>query len=258
MFSLRKLIVTAAAAILLGVIPVSAPEAQTPVDPRFKTTAEMAAAIAHTIDLSLSKTTDAPMNFRSATSRENIVEILYTVRDVAILAKLKASADKYKRDTVSYFCKGDRLPYINAGVVIRNIVAAFDDSDRVETTIDRSACASLPLPPKLADSKALVEIARNVARAENKENASKQPTNDLFHFEVATSHESIVEMRFIVADAAVGQRLGANREQVVGFLQGSSCFKHGDDLRQGLSLHYVFNLKDNSPVIEFTFDKSSC
>jgi hypothetical protein len=249
MHSLRQAIVSAMATMLVCAAPASVLKAQTPTDPRFKTTAEMATAIAHTIDASLPKTTDGPINFQSATSRENIVEIIYTIRDAAALAKLKASVDKSKRDTASYYCKGERLSYINAGVVIRIVVAASDGHDRVETTIDRSACASLPPPPKLADSKTLIEMARTVAQAENDENASKPPTNGPFHFEAATAHESIVEVRFSVADAAVGQRISANRVQVVGLFQGSSCFKHGDDLRRGLSLHYVFVLKDDSPVM---------
>jgi hypothetical protein len=257
MYLLRKAVVAATTIALFGVLPVLAAKAQTSTDPKFKSIAEMATAIAHTIDVSLSKTTDRPINFQSATSHENVVEIIYTVRDVAAIAKIKTSADKYKRDTISYFCKDERLSYINAGVVIRNILAASDGSDRVETTIDRSTCASLPLPPKLADPKTLVEIARTVAQAENGD-ASNQSSNGPFHFETAAAHEGVVEMRFTVADAAVGQRISANRAQVVGFLQGSSCFKHGDDLRRGLSLHYVFNLKDDSPVMEFTFDKSSC
>jgi hypothetical protein len=258
MYSVHKAIATATAAMLLAAVMVSAAEAQTPIDPRFKTTAEMAMAIAHTIDVSFPKTTDGPINFQSATSRENIVEVIYTVRDVAAIAKVKATTDKYKSGIASFFCKAGRLPYINAGVVIHTVLAASNGRDRVETTIDRSTCASLPPLPILADSKTLLEIARTVAQAENKENASKRTTNGLFHFEAATAHEGTVEMRFTVADAAVGQRISANRVQLVGVLQGSSCFKHGDDLRRGLSLHYVLSLKDDSPVIEFTFDKSSC
>ena len=258
MVSLRHTTVSAAAIVLLGAVPVSTPEAQTAIDPKFRSTAEMAMAIAHTIDVSLPKTTDRSLNFQSATSHENIVEIIYTVRDATFIAKLKTSSGDYKRGTISYFCKDERLSYINAGVVIHNILAASDGSDRLETTVDRSACASLPLPPTLADSKTLIEMAQAVVQAENKENASRKPTNDTLHFETAVAHDAIVEMRYSVADAAVAQRITANRVQTIGFLQGSSCARYGDDLRRGLSIHYVFNLKDDSPVMEFTFDKSSC
>jgi len=258
MYSLRRAIVTVSATLLLGAVPAAAQVAQTPIDPRFKTPAEMAGAIAHTIDASFPKTKDGPINFQAATSRENVVEIVYAVTDAAAFARLKASADKIKLGTASYFCKGERLSYINAGVVIRTVEAASDGHDRVEITVDRSACENLAPPPKLADPQTLSAIARTVAQAENEENGSKRSADSPFYFEAATAHEGIVEMRFMVADADVGQHISAKRLQLVGVLQGNSCYKHGDDLRRGLSLHYVFNLKDNSPVIDFTFDKSSC
>jgi hypothetical protein len=258
MRSLRSAIMTASATLLLGAAPAAAQVAQAPIDPRFKTPAEMAAAIAHTIDASFPKTKDGPINFQAATSRENVVEIVYAVTDADAFTRIKASADKIKLGAASYFCKDERLSYIKAGVVIRTVEAASDGHDRVEITVDQSACESLAPPPKLADPQTLAAIARTVAQAENEENGSKRSSDAPFYFEAATAHEGTVEVRFTVADADVGQHISANRTQVVGVLQGSSCFKHGDDLRQGLSLHYVFNLKDNSPVIDFTFDKSSC
>ena len=252
---LRRSILTSSTTLLLCTALTSALKAQTPTDPRFKTVSEMATAIAHTIDASLPKATEGPISFQGATSRDNVIDIIYIVRDPAAFTKLKESAEKTQRAMASYYCKGGRLSYINAGVVIRTVNATSDGHDRVETVVDRSACATLAPPPAMADAQALREMAQTVAQAANTEKTS---IDGPLHFDAATAHDSMVEMHYTVADAAAGQSISANRVQLVGFLQGSSCAKYGDDLRRGLSLHYVFNLKDNSPVIDFTFDKSSC
>ena len=105
-----------------------------------KTPAESAKMIARTIDASTPKTPNAPITFVSATSHDNIVEILYSVKDAALFTNAKLRQEGMRLQIVQYFCSVGRIEYINSRVVILQSYVLSDKSDRIEITIDKSSC----------------------------------------------------------------------------------------------------------------------
>lgn len=120
---------------------------------------EMAQAIARTIDANAVKPTSGPLAFVSATAHDNVVEILYAARDVALFAGNKANSAGTKRALVRYYCDRSRISFLNSGIVIHQVILAPDKSDRLEFTVDHLSCANLQMP-KLADAASLARIAQ--------------------------------------------------------------------------------------------------
>ena len=227
------------------------------VDSRFRTLDELAKAIAHTIDVSFPKNPNGPMRFVGADPHGNIVEV-HWISDAAGLTAIKAASEKVRRFMGTYLCDGERRPYLNAGVVIHYILASPDGRDRFEFSIDRTTCISLPPTPEPADSKTLIERAQAIARAENEKAASGRSSNSPIQFESASARENIVEMSFVVADPNLGRGFAVNGAQLRGMTHGFSCGGYGNDLRRGLSMHWIYKLPDGHVLFDFAFDKSSC
>jgi hypothetical protein len=78
-------------------------------------------------------------------------------------------------------------------------------------------------------------------------------------FQSATSHDGVVEMRFVANDAAAFARLKANAEQVRLAKAPYYCNEARlAYLKQGVVMHEVIATPDNSDQIDLTFDSSSC
>jgi hypothetical protein len=140
---------------------------------------------------------------------------------------------------------------------MHEVIAMPGDSDQIEFTFDKSSCDALP-NAQLADSKTLAELALTVAKAQNDaagNEASGKASNPSFHLEGATAHQGIVDERFIVPDQSANQ---ANRGKIVAVATGYFCTKFRDVISQGLAFHQFFVLADDSPVIDFTVDRSNC
>ena len=258
MLSPRGSSATAAVAILLGVAAIGEIRAQgngsQPTTP-----AEMAKAIARTIDANTMKMATGPTSFVSATAHDNIVEILYATRDAKFFAENKANAESTRLTFAHFYCDASRKSYLNSGVVIHQTLTSPDNSDRVEFTADRATCASLSAAPSIADAQTLAKTAQTVAQTENTTNKSLKPNvNTPFRIEDATSHDGIVEIRSSVVDASIEEKIKANPRPMIGILQGYYCDKYGDYIRSGLSLHAIILLANGTPVVDFTIDKSSC
>jgi hypothetical protein len=256
MFSLRLATRVIAAAALIGGAFGEA-NGQTANTPAPATPADVAKTIAFAINANTVKTPGAALAFESATSHDNVVEMKYVVSDAAGFARLKASADQTRLVKASYYCKESRLAYLKLGVVMHEVIATPTNSDHIDFTFDKSSCDALP-KATLADAKTLAELALSVAKAQNEaaaNEASGKASNTAFHLDGATAHQGIVDERFIVPDQSANQ---ANRGKIVAVATGYFCAKFRDVISQGLAFHQFFILADNSPVIDFTVDKTNC
>jgi len=250
----RSAIRIVAVAVLIGG-PFGKATSQTVSNQGPKTPAEIAKAIAATINASTPKVLAAQIAFESTTSHDNIVELRYVANDSAIISRLRSTADQTRVAKASYYCNEARISYLKQGVVMREIVATSDNSDHIEFTFDISTCDRLP-KPKQADSKTLAEFALTAARTENAELG--KPSNSWFRLDRATAHQGIVDERFISLDASAAASAQANRGNIRGILTGYFCGKYRDFIFQGLAFHHFFVLPDGSPVIDFTIDRSNC
>jgi hypothetical protein len=225
-----------------------------------KTPVEMARAIANTISANTVRARGAPIAFVSATSHDNVVELRYVANDAATFSRIKGNADQVRLSKASYYCNESRIAYLKQGVVMHEVIAASNNSDALDFTFDKSSCDSLP-KSEPADFKTLSEFALTVAKAENeaaKIEALGQSPKSPFHLDGATAHQGIVEERFIVLDASARASTEANRSNIRGVLTGYFCGKYRNFISQGLVFHHFFVLPDNSPVIDFTIDRSTC
>jgi hypothetical protein len=244
------------AVLSFGLVAVDSAAAQTS---PLQTPAELAKAIARTIDAGTLKTPDGPISFVSATAHDNTVEVRFTTRNADMFARAKANTEMQRVALTRYYCDASRVTALNTGVVIHQVIAGPDNRDSIEFTIDKSACAALAAPPKLADAKTLAAMAQTVAQTLNTESKSSQPKpNNPFHFDTATGHDGVVEVHYNIIDTSVAQNAKANSGPLVGILKGYFCGGYGDDIRRGLSFHLAFTLVDGSPVIDFPIDRSSC
>jgi hypothetical protein len=103
----------------------------------------------------------------------------------------------------------------------------------------------------------VAETAKAIANTINA-TAPKTP-GAAISFESATSHDNIVEMRYVANDAAVFVRLKSTIDQMR--LAKTSYYCNESRvayLRQGIVMREVIATSNNSDQIEFTFDKSSC
>jgi hypothetical protein len=259
MFSLRLATRVLAAAALIGGAFGEA-NGQTAKTPGPATPADVAKAIAFAINANTVKTPGAALTFESATSHDNVVEMRYVASDDAGFARLKASVDQTRLVKASYYCKDSRLAYLKLGVVMHEVIATPGNSDQIEFTFDKSSCDDLP-KPKLADAKTLAELALTVAKAQNQaaENeALGKASNASVHLSEATAHQGVVDERFIIPDSSSGAKTQANRGKIVAVTTGYYCSKFRDVISQGLAFHQFFVLGDDSPVIDFTIDRSNC
>src|ERR1700733_13899139 len=220
-----------------------------------ETPVELAKVIARTINDNKLKAPGAEIAFESATSHENVVELRFVANDAAALLNLKSGADQTRLIHATFYCNESRITYLKRGIVIHELIATLQNSDRIEFTFDLSTCDSLP-KPKLADPSALAEFAVTVAKAEH-DNANKRPDLSVRLVEV-TSHQGVVDEHSIVLDAAIAARLQANRRQYGAILAGFFCTRYRMFILQGLTIHYFVSLPDGSEVIDFTFGSSSC
>jgi hypothetical protein len=259
MFSLRLATRFIAAAALTGAVLGEA-NGQTTDTQAPATPAQVAKAIAFAINANTAKTPGAALVFESATSHDNVVEMKYVVSDAAGLARLKASADQTRSVKTSYYCKESRLAYLKLGVVMHEVFVTPGNGDRIDFTFDKSSCDALP-KATLADPKTLAELALTVAKAQNEAGENQalgKASNASFHLDGATAHQGVVDERYIVADPAAKASAQANRGKIVAVATGYFCSKYRDFISQGLAFHHFYVLADNSPVLDFTIDRTNC
>jgi hypothetical protein len=78
-------------------------------------------------------------------------------------------------------------------------------------------------------------------------------------FESATSHDNIVELRFVASDSAIFARLKSNADQMrlgkISYYCNESRIAY---LKQGVVMREILATSGNTDQIEFTFDISTC
>jgi hypothetical protein len=217
-----------------------------------KSPAELARDIAHTVSAFAPKESGVGIKFQYATANENVVEIKYSVTDPVMFARLKAQAASFKGGKISYFCGEGRGALLKQGVIIREITAASDGSDKIEVVVDKAACERIALP-SLAQPEILAQLAQSIAMSKNE--LEKFEGNALLSFGGTTSHEGVVEERVIVADAATFRMNSINLR---GVLTGYNCGKYREQILQGVTIRYSFVLGGGDPAENLLIDRSKC
>ena len=262
MLSLRLATRIVAAAALLGVALGEA-YGQTAGNAAPPTPAETAKAIANAIAASTQPTPGAPLSFESATSHDNVVELRYLANDAGF-ARMKTSSEQMRLAKVSYYCEESRLAFLKRGVVIHEVVTTAANTEQINFTFDKSSCDSLPkaaLDDKaaLADPKTLAEFALTIAKAANETAGNEgKSANGPFRLSGATAHQGVVDERFTVLASSATAITPENRGKITAVVTGVFCTKYHDVIAQGLAFHNFFVLADQSPVMDFTVDRSNC
>ena len=168
MFSLRRSFIATAASVLVLLVAIGEADSQKASNAEPKTAAELATAIAIAIDAKIPKTPNVPIVFESASSHDNFIEVHYRATDARFFPHNKAEGDERRLRLTNYFCFTPQIwLFRRNGVVIHQVLAAPDNSDPFEFTIDQSACATM------------VEDAKTLAQEiERKRPESTQPTTD--------------------------------------------------------------------------------
>jgi hypothetical protein len=139
MFSLRRSF--SAVSILFLAVGISEADGQKASTPPPKTAAEIATAITNS---NVRKMPNALIVFESATAHDNFVEVRYTAVDARLFPHNKAEGDERRLMLTWDFCLNPRILLLQAnGVVIHQVLAAPDNSDPFEFTIDQSACTAV-------------------------------------------------------------------------------------------------------------------
>jgi hypothetical protein len=215
-------------------------------------TPDIAKTVASALTANMVKTPGQAITFESATSHENVVELRYVVSDPAGFARLKGNLNLTRSVKAAFYCKKLGVAYLNRGVVIHEVMATSTHSDQIDITVDKSSCADLP-KVSVADAGTLAALALSAAKSENETTRSPSHTT----FGGATAHQGTVDERFTVPDSA---RAGtqANRGKIASVLTGYVCTRYRDVIFQGVAFHDFFVATDDSPLIDFTIDGSSC
>jgi hypothetical protein len=258
MLSLQLATRIVAAAALLGVALGEA-DGQTAGNAAPPTPAETAKAIANGIAASTQRTPGAPLSFESATSHDNVVELRYLANDAGF-ARMKTSSEQMRLAKISYYCKDSRLAFLKQGVVIHEVVTTAANTEQINFTFDKSSC---DIKPKvaLADPNTLAEFALTIAKAANEaasNEAQGKSANGPFRLSEATAHQGVVDERFTVLASSGTAMTAENRGKITAVVSGIFCTKYHDVIAQGLAFHNFFVLADQSPVMDFTVDRSNC
>ena len=258
MLSLRLATRIVAAAALLGVALGEA-HGQTAGNTAAPTPAEMAKAIANGIAANTQRTPGAPLSFESATSHDNVVELRYLADDAGF-ARMKTSSEEMRSAKVSYYCKDSRRAFLKQGIVIHEVVTTAANTEQINFTFDKSSCDNLP-KVALADPKTLAEFALTIAKAANEaagNEAQGKSANGPFRLSAATAHQSVVDERFTVLTSSTTAMTPESRGKITAVFTGVFCAKYREVIAQGLAFHNFFVLADQSPVMDFTVDRSNC
>jgi hypothetical protein len=258
MLSLRLATRIVAAATLLSVALGEA-DGQTAGNAAPPTLAETAKAIANGIAASTQRTPGAPLSFESATSHDNVVELRYLANDAGF-ARMKTSSEQMRLAKVSYYCQDSRLAFLKQGVVIHEVVTTAASTEQINFTFDKSSCDSQP-KAVLADPKTLAEFALTIAKTANEaagNEAQEKSANGPFRLSGATAHEGVVDERFTVLASSATAMTPENRSKVTAVVTGVFCTKYREVIARGLAFHNFFVLADQSPVMDFTVDRSNC
>ena len=168
MFSRRRSLIAAGCAVPLVVAAIGKAGGQTAsrLEAPPKTPAEMAHAIAHSIDAmaraidaKMPKTATPPRTFKFATSHDNVVEVHYRANNAGMLPRNKAEGEEQRLRFAGKFCfDGSVSLFQKNGVVIHQVLASPDDRAPFEFTIDQSTCAA-----RIEDAKARIGSVKQEA-----------------------------------------------------------------------------------------------
>jgi hypothetical protein len=219
--------------------------------------ARLAADIAREMNIRAPRVpSNAPLAFGSATSHDQIVETRWVIKDPFLFSVFKngLSSQLVRVTKATRYCTERNIAAMMRGVEIHEILTRADGSDPLDYKIDASLCEVLPKPPP-TDAATLVELAREVARAEN---SRKPQPGASFRLDGAVPHGEVVEERLIVRDTSVRDGLLAERAHFEGLQKDYLCPTYRNDMFRGVAFHLVFMMSDGSPVLDVAINKSNC
>jgi hypothetical protein len=220
---------------------------------------QLAGAIAHTIEVSTVRSPDAPLTFDGAIVQGTKVIIHYTVKDSALLAKAKTSSDHMRETTASHFCRDpQRAAPLKRGISLIYLYELANKSDRLEFSIDATACASLAAVMPASASE-LSQMATQVVDHLRSDGEKAQQTQRGVTLKRLEAKDGIVEQHFVVVVPAFESFYRANIPQTQGMLKGYVCSRFGDRVRRGLRFHLVYEqFETGAKLSEFNIGPSDC
>jgi hypothetical protein len=133
-------LVTAAIVAVVGSVDVG--QAQSSIDRQ--QSKSMATALAEEFRRTRSSP-DARITFESAATYDGyFVEMKYVMTDSALFSRLKrVDANQLRRVRARDYCTDARIAYLRQGIVVHEVFATSDHSDRVDVSIGSSSCGDV-------------------------------------------------------------------------------------------------------------------
>jgi hypothetical protein len=220
---------------------------------------QLADAIAHTINGSTARSPGAPLAFDGASVQGTNVIIHYSVKDSALLSKLKTGADNMREGMASHTCRNPQsLTPLKRGISLINLYELADKSDKLAITIDAAACNALATI-KPASASELSQMASQVVNLLRSDQEKAQQTQEGVSLKQVEAKDGIVEQRFVVMAPAFESFYRANVPQSLGMIKGKVCGKFGDSVRRGLRIHLVYEqFQTGAQLSDINIEPSDC
>jgi hypothetical protein len=220
---------------------------------------QLARAIAHTIELSTVRSPGAPLSFDGAAARGASIIVHFTINDAALLVKAKPGLDHMRETTAYTFCRNpERTVVLKRGISLTYIHELADKSDRMEYTIDASACASLAAVKLASPSELALMASEAVTKLRSGEEKARQTQRGV-SLKQLDAKDGTVEQRYAVLAPAFESFYRANLPQTQGILKGYVCSGFGDSVRRGLRFHIVYEQGETGAQLsEFNIGPSDC
>ena len=219
--------------------------------PPSATPAQLAATIAHTMNIHKPATSINSLITQETISQGNIVESRMTFKDATAFFNAAAQKQRLRIDTTRYMCKAERLPVIKRGVVFRNVFRGPDPSDIFSYDIDERACASLQTPA-IADMATLTKMASEISKA-----LPGQAAFPGSRFAGADPHEGNIQLSYDIVAPAFVDFFKYRSFEIRGKTQGTLCTSYDDAIHQGVRIRVLFKM-GTTTILEFPVDNSVC
>ncbi len=157
------------------------------------------------------------------------------------------------------FCRNpEKTVVLKRGISLTYILELADKSDRMEYTIDASACASLAAV-KLATPAELALMASEAVKKLRSEEEKAKQTQRGVTLKQLDAKDGTVEQRYAVLVPAFESFYRANIPQTHDIVKGYVCSGFGDSVRRGLRFHIVYEQgQTGAQLSEFNVVPSDC
>jgi hypothetical protein len=164
-----------------------------------------------------------------------------------------------RETTASHFCRDPKKAVpLKRGISLIYLYELANKSDRLEFSIDATACASLAAA-KPASASELSQMAGQVVDDLRSDEEKAQQTQRGVTLKRLEAKDGIVEEHLVVVAPAFESFYRANIPQTQGMLKGYVCSRFGDSVRRGLRFHLVYEqFETGAKLSEFNIGPSDC